>query len=257
MNIEQSDKSHRKGASVTARALAILSAFEGAHPQLSLSDIARRANLPVSTAHRLVAELVDWGALERRHNRYVIGDRLWKLGLLAPVRRDIAEVAAPYMQDVLFVTHNVVNLFVTQDGCALLLERISGTRVGTPFRNVGDLLPLHASAAGKVLIAYSAQQSTLMATASDTLTSLTPHTITSTERFETEIQGVYRNGYAVSQQEVGLQNFAVAVPILDHKGNAIAALGVVHRELPSIGSVVPVLRIAARGIARRLNVGFD
>lgn len=258
VNIEHSGKPRRgKGASVTARAFAILSAFEGARPQLSLSDIARRADLPVSTAHRLVAELVDWGALERTQNRYVIGHRLWKLGLLAPVRRDIAEVAAPHMQDVLFVTHNVVNLFVLQDGRALLLERISGTRVGAPFRNVGDLLPLHASAAGKVLVAYSAQQSSLMSSATANLTSLTPHTITSPESFKTEIQAVYRNGYAVSQQEAGLQNFAIAVPILDHNGNAVAALGVVHRELPSIGSVVPVLRIAARGIARRVNAVFD
>lgn len=254
---EQRNQPRSAGASVTARALAILSAFEQGRSQLSLSDIARRAHLPVSTAHRLVTELVEWGALERTRNRYVIGHRLWKLGLLAPVRRDIAEVAAPYMQDVLFVTHNVVNLFVLQSENALLLERISGTRVGAPFRNVGDLLPLHASAAGKVLVAYAAQSESLLTTAKSRLASLTPHTITSPEAFEAEIQAVYRNGFAMSKQEAGLQNFAIAVPILDHDGYAVAALGVVHRELPSVGSVVPVLRIAARGIARRVNAGFD
>ena len=236
---------------VTARSLALLAAFSTDRTRLSLSEMARRANLPVSTAHRLVAELLAWGALERQQNDYVIGQRLWKLGLLAPIRQDIAEIAAPYMQDVLFVTHNVVNLFVLEGSRVLLLERISGTRVGAPFRKVGDPLPLHASAAGKVLLAFSKQD--LMAPATRNMVRLTEHTLTTPQELRTEVEEVKKAGYALSNQEAGVDNYAVAVPVLGATGHAVAALGVVHQAAPSIGSVVPVLRIAARGIARRLS----
>lgn len=239
-----------KNETVTARSLALLAAFGPGRTRLSLSEMARRANLPVSTAHRLVAELVTWGALERIHNEYVIGQRLWKLGLLAPIRQNIAEIAAPYMQDVLFVTHNVVNLFVLEGSRVLLLERISGTRVGAPFRKVGDPLPLHASAAGKVMLAFSRQH--LMAQATKEMVRLTEHTLTTPQELRAEVDSVKKAGYALSNQEAGMENYAIAVPVLDPMGQAVAALGVVHQVAPSVGSVVPVLRIAARGIARSL-----
>lgn len=244
-----------KAETVTARALALLATFHTERPRMSLSEMARRADLPVSTAHRLVAELVDWGALERIHNEYMIGQRLWKLGLLAPIRQNIAEIAAPYMQDVLFVTHNVVNLFVLEDSKVLLLERISGTRVGAPFRKVGDPLPLHASAAGKIMLAYSSED--LLFQATKEMVRLTPHTIATPDQLRTEVESVRKAGYATSKQEAGVDNFAVAVPVLDPQGSAVAALGVVHQVEPSIGSVVPVLHIAARGIARRVNTLQD
>src|SRR5699024_5603305 len=133
----------------------------------------------------------------------------------------------------------------------LLLERISGTRVGAPFRKVGEPLPLHASAAGKVLLAFSGQD--LMAQATQNMVRLTEHTLATPQELRAEGEAVKKAGYALSSQEAGVDNYAVAVPVLDAMGQATAALGVVHQVAPSVGSVVPVLRIAARGIARSLN----
>ena len=58
--------SRNPGRSVTSRALALLDAFDDAHPRLTLTDIARRSGLALSTAHRLVAELETWEGLARR-----------------------------------------------------------------------------------------------------------------------------------------------------------------------------------------------
>ena len=74
------------GRSVTSRALAVLDAFAGDAPRLTLSEIAARSGTPLSTASRLLGELTAWGALTRRSDgRYEIGRKLWDLGLLAPV----------------------------------------------------------------------------------------------------------------------------------------------------------------------------
>ncbi len=75
------------GTTVASRLLAIVGAFDDRHRNLTLSEIARRADIPLPTAHRLVGELVGGGALQRRDDgRYVIGRLVWQAGLLAPVQ---------------------------------------------------------------------------------------------------------------------------------------------------------------------------
>src|SRR6476659_8218517 len=101
------------GASVTSRALALLGAFDERHRRLTLSQLAGRAGLPVATAHRLVAELVAWGALARTGSgEYVVGRRLWDLGLLAPVQTGLRQVASPFLHDLYGTTLATVHLAV-------------------------------------------------------------------------------------------------------------------------------------------------
>lgn len=243
----------QQAVSVTSRALALLGTFDAEHSVQSLSAMARRAGLPVTTAHRLAGELVAWGGLEKANDGYRVGQRIWRLGLLAPAQQNIAEVAAPFMQDVLFVTHNVVNLFILDGEEVLLVERMSGTGAGQPFRRVGARLPLHASAAGKIMLAYGAKD--LLAAAAQRLDPHTPQTITSPAALAAEVERVRANGYATTEEEAGPDNYGLAVPVFLPNKQLVAALGIVTRSRPApVGSVVPVLNIAARGIARRLGV---
>ncbi|RKO23742.1 IclR family transcriptional regulator [Pseudarthrobacter phenanthrenivorans] len=245
--------SAQQAASVTSRALALLGTFDAEHSVQSLSAMARRAGLPVATAHRLAGELVAWGGLEKANGEYRVGQRIWRLGLLAPAQQNIAEVAAPFMQDVLFVTHNVVNLFILDGQEVLLVERMSGTGAGQPFRRVGARLPLHASAAGKIMLAYGAKE--LLTAAVQHLEPHTPRTITSAAALAAEVERVRASGYATTEEEAGPDNYGLAVPVFLPNKQVVAALGIVTRSRPApAGSVVPVLNIAARGIARRLGV---
>lgn len=239
-------------SSVTARALRVLGAFEKSSPLLTLSAISRRTGLPVATCHRLIAELVEWGALTRdAEGKYSIGQRLWTLGLLAQTQQTLIETASPFMQDVLFVTQNVVNLFVREGSTALLVERISGTAMGAPLARVGDSLGLHSSAAGKVLLAYAPDD--VVEEALRAPVKHTAHTVTDAVRIRKEMELVHRSGYAVTIEEAGYGRSGVAVPIMLPDSRVVAALGVVIVGRPPVlGSTVPVLRIAARGIARQL-----
>jgi len=83
---------------VLARALRILGAFSADHPAMTLSELARRTRLPVSTVHRLLAGLVEWGALERGDDGYYrVGLRLWEVGALAPRGQGLRERATVTM----------------------------------------------------------------------------------------------------------------------------------------------------------------
>src|SRR5262245_40676250 len=102
--------------SVTGRALSVLEAFSPAAPVLKLTDIARHADLPLTTAHRLVGDLLDWGALEREPGGgYRIGLRLWEIAALAPRALGLRELALPFMSDLGAVTRENVQLAVREE----------------------------------------------------------------------------------------------------------------------------------------------
>ncbi|MBK5217506.1 MAG: helix-turn-helix domain-containing protein, partial [Propionibacteriales bacterium] len=144
------------GESVSSRLLAILGAFDDEHRRISLSDLSRRADMPMSTAHRLCAELTGWGALRRdTEGRYVLGRRLWELGLLAPIQVEIRQIASPFLYDIFAATQATVHLAIREDLKALYLERLSGNKSVPVVGSVGSKLPLHATAVGKVLLAHA------------------------------------------------------------------------------------------------------
>ena len=144
------------GVTVTSRVLSILGSFDAGHRSLTLSEIAQRAGLTLPTAHRLVGELTEWGALRRTsHGRYVIGRRLWDLGLLAPVQTGLRDVAAPFLQDLYGATLATVHLAVRDGARVLYLDRCRATRRCRWSSKAGSRLPLHSTGVGKVLLAHA------------------------------------------------------------------------------------------------------
>ncbi|MCJ8503553.1 IclR family transcriptional regulator [Kocuria flava] len=241
------------GRSVTSRVLGVLATFDAQHTRQSLSQIARRAGIPVATCHRLLAELLTWGAVEKHPDGlYTVGPRLAQLGLLAPIQRDLQQVAAPHMQDVLFATRQVVNLFVLDGTRALLLDRIAGSRVGAPIARPGDRLPLHTSAGGKVLLAHGSAE--LWAAATERLVLDTPRSIADTARLEQEMDLVRGRGYATTDEEHFPGAFGLAVPVRDPDGGVVAALGIVAlARIKDIQRVVPALQVASAAITRSMG----
>ena len=243
------------GRSVTSRALSVLDAFSSASPRLSLTEIAERSGTPLATAHRLLAELTDWGALVRRADgRYEVGRKLWDLGLLAPVQLELRQVAAPFLLDVHTTIRDTVHLAVRDGLSALYIERISGRESVPVVSQVGSRLPLHATGVGKVLLAAAPDDVVEEALAS--LAPQTRHTVVDPIQLRRELGEVRRRRYARTSEEMSPGAASLAVPVQVEGGNGpvvVAALGVVvpprRRDLLKL---VPVLEVAARGIGRAL-----
>jgi DNA-binding IclR family transcriptional regulator len=82
---------------VVGRALQLLDTFSAERPELTLSEIARRAGMPLPTAHRLLHQLCAWGAVERGEDGlYRVGLRLWELASLAPRGQGLRERSLPF-----------------------------------------------------------------------------------------------------------------------------------------------------------------
>lgn len=251
----------RPGATVTGRALAILAAFDDRHRRLSLTELAARAELPLPTCHRLAGELLAWGALSRTPTgHFVIGRRLWDVGMLAPVQAGLQQAASPFLNDLHAATRATVHLAVRDDLEVLYVERLSG-RVSVPVvSRAGSRLPLHATGVGKVLLAHAPPDVVERALAR--LTRQTPYTVTQPGRLREQLAKVREEGYATTVEEMTLGACSIAVPVRgrDLAGDGdpldrpvLAALGIVVPNLKrERGRLLSALQVAAQGIGRSL-----
>ena len=238
---------------MTSRALALLGTFDTEHSVQTLSAMARRAGLPVATAHRLAGDLVAWGGLEKVHGEYRVGQRIWRLGLLAPAQQNIAEVAAPFMQDVLFVTHNVVNLFILDGEEVLLVERMSGTGAGQPFRRVGRAC--RSTPVQRARSCWPTGQRICSPPPPSAWSRIRPGPSPTPRCWRPKSSGSGPTDTPPPRKRQGQDNYGLAVPVFLPNNQVVARWASSPGAGPApVGTVVPVLNIAARGIARRLGV---
>lgn len=240
--------------SAPERLLAVLAAFDHGHPALSLTDISRRAGLTLTTAHRLVGALTEWGALERDEDGvYHVGLRLWEVAALAPRGLALRQIALPYLEDLYEATHENVQLAVRDGSEVVYIEWISGrSAVGVRIQ-VGARWPLHATGVGLALLAHG-DPAFQEAYCERPLAAFTPYTVTDPARLRRELAEVRHSGVAVSSRQITDDALSVAAPVRGAGGSVVAAVSVV---VPQVDAQVPVLipavRLAARGISRALG----
>lgn len=234
---------------LASRLFAIADAFEGGDG-LTLSDVARRAKLPLSTTHRLLADWVEWGGLVRGDDgRYRVGIKLWKLGVRQPTARRLREVALPYLEDLLEATGEHVHLAVRDGLSAVYLERLSGPGAVPVISDVGSVLPLHATGVGLVLLAYSPPE-TLHAVLEAEPRKFLPNTLTAERELRERLASIRAVGLSVSVEELTRGAFSVAAPIRSGTGDVVAAVSIIARAERRSEPQFPLgVRMAARGIS--------
>lgn len=241
------------GPTVTSRVADVLEAFTAQRGSLTLSEISRRAGLPLTTTHRIVGELAGRSLLEREDDgRYQIGLRLWELASHAPRSVGLREAALPVMEDLYEATHENVQLAVIDGMDAVYVERISGRRSVHVVNRPGQRLPLHATGVGLVLLAYADDEVQDEALTS-TLTRYTRYTVTDPRRLRRMLAEVRQRGYAISERQIETISTSIAAPVRDRSGAVVAAISVVVKAVDTEpGQYVAAVLASARGISRVL-----
>ncbi|GAA2912750.1 IclR family transcriptional regulator [Streptomyces mexicanus] len=239
---------------VLGRALRILGAFCADHPAMTLSELARRSGLPTSTVHRMLGDLIAWGALERgQDGRYRVGLRLWELGALAPRGQGLRERALPYLEDLSQVTRENVQLAV-REGCELVfVERIAGTGAVPVLTRPGGRFALTATGVGLVLLAHAPREVQEKVLAGP-FHRFTEKTVTDARVLRRMLGDVRRDGYAVSDRQVTMDALSVAAPVHGPGGEVVAAVSLVVRHgSRSAHAIAPLVCTSARTISRALT----
>jgi DNA-binding IclR family transcriptional regulator len=159
------------------RAAAILGAFDATHRELTLAALVARCGMPRSTTHRTADRMIRLGWLDKPHDRYRIGNRLFEIASLSPIRIELREAVLPFLQDLHQATKITAQLGILEGTQILVVEKITGHRAMPMLSQVGGIIPAYCSALGRAILAYS-DQATIDAVLAAGLPRRTPRTLT-------------------------------------------------------------------------------
>jgi IclR family transcriptional regulator, pca regulon regulatory protein len=228
------------------RGLAILSCFTAKRPVLGIADIADELGMSRSTTHRYVITLVALGYLEQGASRkYRLGLRVTDLGMSALNSTGLREHAHPYLEELRQRTSYTTSLAVLDGTEVLYLDRVRSFRRGHGTDldlDAGSRVPAYCTAAGKLLLANLPQPEQRDLLASVKPAKRGPNTITGKKALRDELDQVRDAGFAVDDQELSANMFAIAVPVRDAAGEVAAAVGLsAHSSMISLEEMVDAL----------------
>jgi DNA-binding IclR family transcriptional regulator len=235
---------------VASRLTAILLTFRYGSLH-SLTEIAEITGLPMSTVHRMAAELASWQLLSRTPDgRYEIGANLQQLAGDVHHRPDLDGRATLVVSDLCEVTRRRARLGVLRSTRVAYVEKRWGAAPPVPF-SAGATLPAHATALGKALLAFAPRSR--VAAVERQMSAYTAGTLTDPVELQRQLQTIRVTRIAESRGELVRGDWAVAAPVFGPGGAVIAALEIqVHDLREDIRMCRPALVVAARSLSRDL-----
>lgn len=204
------------------RAIAVLDVLADAGTDLGTNEIARRTGVNVSTVSRLLATLVDGGLLQYvpATGRYRLGIGILRLAGAARESLDVRALARPHLEELAAQTGETVTLSVPGEREVLTVDFVASDSSVRSVAAIGRNSVAHATAAGKVFLAWHGDLP------DGDLESYTARTITDPAELAAEVRQVREQGWAKAVRERESDLSAVAVPVLDSGGELVAILGV-------------------------------
>jgi IclR family pca regulon transcriptional regulator len=233
-----SAKPTRRFSGSVGKAFQILTVFSVHRPELTASQIATATGLDPSTTHRFLTTLVDIGVLVRdaASRRYRLGLPLLDYAYILLNTLEIRRIALSHLHELHREVEGTLSLGVRDGAEVVLVERSFGPWVPSGGFEIGQRLPMHASATGLAMLAFLAP-SELDAVLQDLrLEPVTRHTLRSQAAVADRLAEIRRHGYATSDEELLVGLRSIAVPIMDEHGAAVAAISVARRTSVS-GSI--------------------
>lgn len=239
------------------QAMAVLSYLEQ-HGSADSAALQQVLMLPEVSLSRLLSSLVSHGLLRRQQNSYALGLKLFRLGCRARAVYDLPRIAEPFLQqlhDKSGLTCNLALIDGLQARCAVKIE--SQPCVVTVRSSAGGILPVHSTALGKVLLAFSPPELTRrILNLQQPFARYTENTQTNPEALQEELQQVRALGFAADAGEDSAGVICYAVPVLNADGLAEAAVSVsgssVQFNAMPFLQILDLLQQCARGITATL-----
>lgn len=237
------------------KAVDILKVFQDQPSGLGITEVARLAGLPKTTAHRLTNTLTANGVLERSGDTYRLGPLLFVLvsGSGNSDRANvISEVATPFLAALFEQTRHTVHLAYLEGKDVAYANKLFSTQKVTSPSRIGGRAPSYCTGVGKALLAFNqARAETVLG---GELIRWTPLTITDPEKLRMELATIRSEGIAYDREEISLGLSCVAAPIFGLENQAVAALSV---SSPSAtfdpGALIPPLQRIATAAGRAIR----
>ncbi|MEU4377217.1 IclR family transcriptional regulator [Pseudonocardia alni] len=236
----------------------VLDLFTLERPEWGVSEVAEQIGVPRSSAHALLASLVEIGLLQcRTRGRYRIGWRVVEMNETLRGSVDVRSTAAPVLQDLVDRYGETTHLAVMERWKVLYIDKVPGNHViNVVGARVGAQLDPHCSAVGKMLLAYREPEEVRRVLGEKPLRRLTPSTITNPVALAQELASIRSAGCSFDAGEAVSEVHCVAAPVRDDMGSVVAAVSVtvpVSRFVQQRNELRKAVVGAAADISRRLS----
>ncbi|MGH2871496.1 MAG: IclR family transcriptional regulator [Solirubrobacteraceae bacterium] len=241
------------------RAAAILRLLSGRNRRLGVVDISGELGLSKGTVHGLLRTLQHVGFVEQDPEtaKYRLGAALLHMGSSYLDGNELRTRALNWSDSLAARTQEAVRIGTLHDRQVLIVHHVFRPDDSYQTLDVGSLLPAHATALGKVLLAHHPYVAAELVR--DGLAAYTEQTICDPERLERELERVRERGWAADFGELAPSQVSLAAPIMDRRGltvGAMAIFGPPERLLASHaprGELLTYVREAARSVSRELG----
>jgi IclR family pca regulon transcriptional regulator len=240
-----------------ARGLEVIQAFDGGHPEMTLSEVAAETGLSPAVTRRFLHTLVQLGYAAQVGKRFVLRPRVLELGAGYFRSMNLAEVAQPHIQHLRDETSDTASL-ATLDGNDILHVCHAPTEHFVSFAiTPGSRVPAYVSAPGRAMLAHLDQPHLDQRLATMELPARTARTLTSRAGLRHALTGVRQHGYSLVVDELDYGLTALGVPVLID-GRPLAGVCCVTptsavEEAEYVQSRLPALNTAAHHIAAELK----
>ncbi len=240
-------------------ALDVLEEFY-AEGELGVTELSKRLALHKNNVFRILATLESRGYVQqnRATENYRLDTKCLQLGLRYVKHLGLLRQAKPVMQEVVKASRETVYITVMRRGSVVPVDIMESDQPVRIVSQVGEMLPLHSTAAGKIHLAFEIGED-LRSSVVGSLRAHTPRTITDPDTLITELGEVIKKGFALENGEYLTDVSAVAAPIRDYTGAVVGSLAIsgpvyrtgterLQREL------VPLVIDAGKNISDRLGL---
>lgn len=215
---------------------------------ISLKELSAKVDLPKGTTHRLLTSLAYFGYVRQasESKNYYLGFKLVELGNRLLDHLDLRAQARPFLISLCKKTKETVHLVILDQDEALYVDKVvSDEKPGglQMVSRIGLRVPAHCSSVGKVFLARFSEQELEILVMKKGLEKRTENTITDPEKLKRHLKLIYRQGYAIDDEENERGIRCVGAPVLNQHGQVIAAVSISG----------PAVRISKNMIQKKLK----
>lgn len=209
------------------RAMMILEELATQKEGLGVTELANRVDLHKSTVHRMLNTLLNLGYVEQStlSERYRLGMKLLFLGGSILERMDIRYEAHDLLKELSEKVNEAVHLVVPDGYRAIYIDKLDSNKTIRMHSQIGRIAPLHASAVGKAILAFS-EEKFIKEVIERGLTKFTTNTITEPKQLLQHLKMICEQGFSVDDEENEEGIRCVGAPIFDYTGKVIGAISV-------------------------------
>ncbi|MCL6592396.1 MAG: IclR family transcriptional regulator [Alicyclobacillus sp.] len=208
------------------RTMQLLEALACGPEGMGVTELAHALEIHKADVSRILSTLEDLGYVVRHldTNRYTVSFKFVAMALRYKDHTQLEDIVHPVLVELVQTTGESVQFAIEQNQQLIYVDKVEGIKPLRVASMLGQMAPLHATAAGKVWLASLSDETVTQIMTERGMPAVTPHTITDVPTLLKELADIRAQGYAVSREEVNPTVFGLAVPVHDRQGAVRAAL---------------------------------